>query len=105
MYAFKGPKSVSINLTCTGLIYTGRYIPIDGGCSPVAGQEGGVIDDGLVLGEVDDVHGDELRTEREDVELRPHRLILLQHFWDGHFLHLPSFVLKHRDVVLGCCQS
>lgn len=64
-----------------------------------------MVDDGLVLWEVDDVHGDELRTEREDVELCPHRFVLLQHFWNGHFLHLPSFILKHWDVVLGCCQS
>lgn len=33
------------------------------------GQDGGMVDDGAMLGEVDDVHGDKLGAEGHDVEL------------------------------------
>ena len=42
------------------------------------GQDGGVVDDGAVLGVVDDVHGNELGAEGQDIQVRLNRLVLLQ---------------------------
>ena len=41
------------------------------------GEDGGVVDDGAVLGVVDDVHGDELGAEGQDVQVGLDRLVLL----------------------------
>lgn len=68
------------------------------------GQDGGVVDDGAVLGVVDDVHGDELGAEGHDVELGAHRLVGLHHLRDGLPLDPPPRELKHRSPIFLCCH-
>ena len=66
------------------------------------GQDGRVVDDGAVLGVVDDVHGDELGAEGHDVKLGAHRLVGLHHLGDGLPLESPPGELEHRRPVLLC---
>ena len=75
------------------------HSPVDGGGSAVARQQGGVVDDGLVAGQVDDLVGDELGAEGQDVEVDVQRPVLLEHLRHGHLLHLPPLVLEHRHVL------
>lgn len=63
-------------------------------------QDGGVVDDGAVLGVIDDVHGDELGAEGHDVELGTHRLVGIHHLRDGPPLDPPPWELEHRRPVL-----
>jgi len=63
-------------------------------------QDGGVINDGAVFGEVDHIHGDELGAEGHDVQLSAHRFIRLHHLWEWLTLHPPPWELKHRRPVL-----
>ena len=44
----------------------------------MAGEEGGMVNDGAMLRVVDDLHRNELRAERKNVQVRLNRLILLQ---------------------------
>lgn len=74
--------------------------PVDGRGSPVAGQQGGVVDDGAVLGVVDDLHGDELGAERQDVELGAGGCVLSHHLWDGLALHTPAGEFEDGDAIL-----
>lgn len=68
-------------------------------------EEGGVVDDGAVLGTVDDLHGDELRAEGQDVELGPHRPVLVHHLWDGLALQTPAGELEDGDAILLCLRG
>ncbi|TNN79678.1 hypothetical protein EYF80_010052 [Liparis tanakae] len=69
-------------------------------------QQGGVVDDGAVLGPVNDLHGDELGAEGQDVELGASGLVLSHHLWDGLALHTPAGELEDGDAILlrlSCC--
>ena len=68
------------------------------------GQDGGMVDDGAMLGVVNDVHRDELRAEWHDVEIGAHCLVGLHHLWDGLPLEPPPWELEHRCTVLLCCH-
>lgn len=74
--------------------------PVDGRSSPVAGQQGGVVDDGAVLRVVDHLHGDELGAEGQDVELGARGGVLSHHFWDGLALDAPARELEDGNAVL-----
>lgn len=72
----------------------------------MARQQGGVVDDGAVSGVVDDLHGDELRAEGQDVELCAKGRVLSHHLRDGLALHTPAGELEDGDTVLlrlSCC--
>jgi hypothetical protein len=45
----------------------------------VFGQDGGVVDDGAMLWTVDDIHGNELGTEGQHIQLGSKGLVLLKH--------------------------
>lgn len=66
----------------------------------MARQQRGVVDDGAVPGVVDDLHGDELGAEGQDVELGARGLVLSHHLWDGLTLHTPAGELEDRYAVL-----
>lgn len=66
----------------------------------MAGQQGGVVDDGAVLGVVDDLHGDELGAERQDVELGAGGCVLSHHLGDGLALHTPAGEFEDGDTIL-----
>ena len=74
--------------------------PVDGWGSSVQRQDGRVVDDGAVLGVIDDVHGDELGAEGHDVELGTHRLVGIHHLRDGLPLDPPPWELEHGSPVL-----
>ena len=57
--------------------------PVNGRCSPVLGQDGGVIDDGAMFRIVDDIHGNELGTEGQHIQLSTKGLVLLKHLNGG----------------------
>lgn len=76
--------------------------PVDGRGSSVQRQDGGVVDDGAVLGVVDDIHRNELGAEGHDIELGADRLVGLHHLWDGLPLDTPPWELEHRCTVLLC---
>lgn len=42
------------------------------------GENGGVVDDGAMAWVVNDLHGNELGAERQDVQICPHRLVFLE---------------------------
>lgn len=79
--------------------------PVDGRRSPVQRQDGRVVNDGAVLGVIDDVHGDELGAEGHHVELGSHRLVSTHHLRDGLSLHPPAGELKHGRAVLLRCHG
>lgn len=66
------------------------------------GEDGGVVDDGAVLGVVDDVHGDKLGAKGHDVELSTHHLVGIHHLWDGIPLDPPPRELEHGRPVFLC---
>lgn len=68
------------------------------------GQDGGVVDDGAVLGEVDDVHGDKLGAEGHHIELSAYSFVGLNHLRDGFALYPPPRELEHRRSVFLCCH-
>ena len=82
------------------------HSPVDSRGTTMPRQQGGVVDDGLVLWQVDDLVGDELGAEGQHVEVNVQRLVLLQDLWHCHLLHLPALVLEHRHILrhrsLGC---
>lgn len=59
-----------------------------------------MVDNGAMLGVIDDVHGDELGTEGHDVELSSHRLVCVHHLRNGLSLDPPPWELEHRCPVL-----
>lgn len=72
----------------------------------MARQQGGVVDDGAVFGVVDDLHGDELGAEGQDVELGTGGLVLSHNLRDGLALHTPARELEDGNSILlrlSCC--
>lgn len=65
----------------------------------MARQQGGVVDDGAVLGVINDLHGDELGAEGQDVELGARGGVLSHHLWDGLALDAPARELEDRNTV------
>lgn len=68
----------------------------------MARQQRGVVDDGAVFGVVDDLHGDELGAEGQDVELCTRCFVLGHHIRDGLALHTPAGELEDSHAVLLC---
>lgn len=66
----------------------------------MARQQGRVVDDGAVFGLVDDLHGDELGAEGQDVELGAGGLVLGHNLRDGLALHTPAGELEDGDAIL-----
>lgn len=67
-----------------------------------------MVDDGAVFRLVDDLHGNKLRTERQDVELGSSPCVLVHHLGDGLTLNTPAGEFENRDAVLlcfGCCGT
>ena len=62
-------------------------------------EQGGVVDDSLVLRQVNDLVGDELGAEGQHVEVDVQRLVLLQDLRHCHLLHLPALVLVYRHIL------
>lgn len=58
-----------------------------------------MIADALVLGEVDNLHGDELRAVGHHVEGGTNGLVLGQDSWQDHSLAAPGLVLENLDSV------
>ena len=44
-------------------------------------QDGGMVDDGAMFRVVDDIHGNELGTKWQHIEVSSKRLVLLKHLW------------------------
>ena len=64
------------------------------------GQQGGVVDDAVVLWEVNHVHGDELGAEGKDIEISSHGLVLAEDVWEGLSLPPPPLHLEHVHPIL-----
>lgn len=83
-----------------------HYSPVDSRGSPVARQQGGVVDDGAVFGVVNDLHGNELGAEGQNVELGTRSLVLRHYLRDGLALHTPAGELEHGHAIFlrlsGC---
>lgn len=79
--------------------------PVDGGGPPVAWQQRGVVDDGAVLGVVDNLHGDELGAERQHVELGARGLVLGHHLRQRLALQAPAGKLEDRHIVPLCLDG
>ena len=50
----------------------------------MAREDGGMVDDGALLSSIDDVHGNELSAEWEDIECCTNTAVLVEHLRD-HF--------------------
>lgn len=81
------------------------HSPVDSGGSPVARQQGGVVDDGAVFGVVDDLHGDELGAEGQDVEFGACGFVLGHHILNGLALQTPAGELEDGDAILLCLSG
>lgn len=68
----------------------------------MARQQRGVVDDGAVFRLVDDLHGNKLRAERQDVELSSSLRILVHHLEDGLTLHAPAGEFENSNAILFC---
>lgn len=72
----------------------------------MARQQGGVVDDGAVFGVVDDLHGDKLGAEGQNVELGARGCVLRHHLRYGLAFHAPAGELEHGHAVFlslsGC---
>lgn len=79
-----------------------RGSPVNGRGPPVQGQDGRVVDDGAVVGVVDDPHGDELGAEGHDVELSPNRSVGIPHLWEGVPFDSPLWEFENWRPVLLC---
>lgn len=66
----------------------------------MARQQGGVVDDGAVFRVVDDLHGDELGAEGQDVELGASGHVLSHHLRDGLALYTPAGELEDGNTIL-----
>ena len=84
------------------------HSPVDGRGSPVARQQGGVVDDRAVFRVVDDLHGDELGAKGQNIEFSTCGLVLSYHLWDGLALHTPAGGLEYRNTIFlrfSCCDQ
>ena len=78
--------------------YSPSASPVDGRGSPVSRQDGRVVDDGSVLGMIDDVHGYELTAEWQHVEVRLKRHVLLQNLnRTCTYAHLHTNTCTHQQ--------
>ena len=59
-----------------------------------------MVDNGAMLRMVDNLHGNELGAEWQDVQLRIERLVLVQNVRQDRALVPPARELEHGDVVL-----
>ena len=68
----------------------------------MARQQGWVVNDRAMFRVVNDLHGDELGAEGQDVELCTDSLVLSHHLWDGLTLHSPTGELEDRHTIFLC---
>ena len=68
----------------------------------MSGQDGGMVDDGLMDGMVNDFNGDELGAEGKDIQLGIHALVLFQHLRQRLTLLTPPRELEHTDAIFFC---
>lgn len=61
-----------------------------------------MVDDGAMFRVVNDLHGDELGAEGQDIKLSASGCILSHHFWNGLALYTPAGKLEDRDAILLC---
>ena len=65
----------------------------------MAGEEGGMVNDGAMLWVVDDLHWNELRAERKNIQVRFDRLILLQNLREREGGRRRTECLKSHSCV------
>lgn len=75
-------------------------IPVDSRSASVSRKYGWMVDDGTILWMVNNIHGDELGTEREDVQLGTHAGILVHDVLDGLTFDPPLGKLENVDAVI-----
>lgn len=78
----------------------GPHIPGDGICTSVPGQNGRMVDDALVFRVIDHFHRDELRAERQYVQIGTDRLVLFEHFGNDLALLPPRLELEDGHTIL-----
>lgn len=69
------------------------------------GEQARVVDDGAIAGGTDDLHGDELAAEGQDVELGTQGLVLRHHVGQSLPLCPPAGELEHRHSILLSLQA
>lgn len=79
--------------------------PVDGGGAPVARQQARVVDDGAMPGGADDLHGDELAAEGQNVQLGSQGPVVRHHVGQGPTLGPPAGELEHRHAILLSLQA
>ena len=63
------------------------------------GQDGWVVYNRLVFGMRYHVHGDELTTEGQNVQIWIRRFVFLQHVRYGHALRTPTRIFEHANAI------
>lgn len=74
--------------------------PVDGRGPSVPGKQTWVVDDGAVAGRVDDLHGDELAAEGQDVELGTQSLVFGHDVGQSLSFRPPAGKLEHWHTIL-----
>lgn len=64
-----------------------------------------MVDDGAVFGVVDDLHGDKLGAEGQNVELGTCGRVLRHHLWDGLAFHAPAGELEYGHAIFLCLSG
>lgn len=66
----------------------------------MAGEQTWVVDDGAMAGGTDDLHGDELAAEGQDVEFSTQSLVFCHHIRQSLSFYPPAGELEHRHSIL-----
>lgn len=69
------------------------------------GKQTRVVDDGAMAGGIDDLHGDELAAEGQDVELGTQSLVFCHHIRQSLSFHPPAGKLEHWHSILLSLQA
>lgn len=74
----------------------------------MTGKQRRVVDDGTMFWVVDDLHGDKLGAEWQDIELCTGGHVLSHHVRNGLTLHAPAGEFENWNAILvcfSCCRT
>lgn len=69
------------------------------------GEQTRVVDNGAMAGGIDDLHGDELAAEGQDIELSTQSLVFCHHVRHSLSSRPPAGELKHWHSILLSLQA
>lgn len=80
-------------------------LPVDGRGPSVPREQTWVVDNGAMEGSIDDLHGNELAAEGQDIELGTQSLVFFHHLWQSLSSRPPAGELEHWHSILLSLQT